>query len=133
MPASPYCDCPQNSGFSTTISAPYTHVSAAKALLPYLHENARILYIGAGSGYLTAVPTNLLSPWLGCRRLWQDHHSLSYAHQHCLHYLITFYWVIHRQKPSPLLADQLGRGIGPIHCYYKLEELQSLARKLASI
>ena len=36
------------------------HASAAESLLPYLHPAARVLDIGSGSGYLTAVLANLL-------------------------------------------------------------------------
>lgn len=38
------------------------HASAAESLLPYLHPSARILDIGSGSGYLTAVLAALTGP-----------------------------------------------------------------------
>lgn len=38
------------------------HAAAAESLLPYLHPSARILDIGSGSGYLTAVFANLVGP-----------------------------------------------------------------------
>ena len=38
------------------------HASAAESLLPYLHSDARVLDIGSGSGYLTAVLANLVGP-----------------------------------------------------------------------
>lgn len=38
------------------------HASAAESLLPYLHPTARVLDIGSGSGYLTAVLANLVGP-----------------------------------------------------------------------
>lgn len=38
------------------------HAAAAESLLPYLHPSARILDIGSGSGYLTAVLANLVGP-----------------------------------------------------------------------
>lgn len=38
------------------------HASAAESLLPYLHPSARVLDIGSGSGYLTAVLASLLGP-----------------------------------------------------------------------
>jgi protein-L-isoaspartate(D-aspartate) O-methyltransferase len=38
------------------------HASAAESLLPFLHPSARVLDIGSGSGYLTAVLASLLGP-----------------------------------------------------------------------
>jgi protein-L-isoaspartate(D-aspartate) O-methyltransferase len=38
------------------------HASAAESLLPYLKPGARVLDIGSGSGYLTAVLTELVYP-----------------------------------------------------------------------
>lgn len=38
------------------------HAAAASSLLPYLHPTARVLDIGSGSGYLTAVLANLIGP-----------------------------------------------------------------------
>ena len=38
------------------------HASAAESLLPYIHPSARILDIGSGSGYLTAVLAALVGP-----------------------------------------------------------------------
>ncbi|CAF9907336.1 MAG: hypothetical protein ALECFALPRED_003303 [Alectoria fallacina] len=61
-PATPYHDSPQIIGFGATISAPHMHATAAESLLPYLHPCARILDIGSGSGYLTAVLANLVGP-----------------------------------------------------------------------
>lgn len=61
-PATPYRDSPQTIGFGATISAPHMHASAAESLLPYLHSDARVLDIGSGSGYLTAVLANLIGP-----------------------------------------------------------------------
>lgn len=61
-PATPYYDSPQTIGFGATISAPHMHASAAESLLPYLHSDARVLDIGSGSGYLTAVLANLVGP-----------------------------------------------------------------------
>jgi protein-L-isoaspartate(D-aspartate) O-methyltransferase len=37
------------------------HASAAESLLPFLHPNARVLDIGSGSGYLTAVLAEVLN------------------------------------------------------------------------
>ena len=38
------------------------HASAAESLLPFIHPSARILDIGSGSGYLTAVLAALVGP-----------------------------------------------------------------------
>jgi protein-L-isoaspartate(D-aspartate) O-methyltransferase len=38
------------------------HASAAESLLPHLTPGARVLDIGSGSGYLTAVFANLIGP-----------------------------------------------------------------------
>jgi protein-L-isoaspartate(D-aspartate) O-methyltransferase len=38
------------------------HASACESLLPYLHPGARVLDIGSGSGYLTAVLATLVGP-----------------------------------------------------------------------
>ncbi|KAG0647104.1 L-isoaspartate(D-aspartate) O-methyltransferase [Hyphodiscus hymeniophilus] len=54
-PSRAYEDSPQSIGHAATISAPHMHASAAESLLPFLHSNARVLDIGSGSGYLTAV------------------------------------------------------------------------------
>ena len=59
-PSSPYEDSPQYIGHSATISAPHMHAAAAESMLPYLHPTARVLDIGSGSGYLTAVLANLV-------------------------------------------------------------------------
>lgn len=61
-PTDPYADSPQPIGHSATISAPHMHASAAESLLPYLHPGARVLDIGAGSGYLTSVLAHLVQP-----------------------------------------------------------------------
>ncbi|KAL2045781.1 hypothetical protein N7G274_002212 [Stereocaulon virgatum] len=61
-PTNPYTDSPQTIGYAATISAPHMHASAAESLLPYLHPTARILDIGSGSGYLTAVLAALVGP-----------------------------------------------------------------------
>ncbi|KAH8819634.1 protein-L-isoaspartate O-methyltransferase-domain-containing protein [Xylogone sp. PMI_703] len=55
-----YQDSPQPIGHSATISAPHMHASACEALLPYLNPGARVLDIGSGSGYLTAVLAELV-------------------------------------------------------------------------
>jgi len=50
-----YEDSPQAIGHAATISAPHMHASAAESLLPFLRPGARVLDVGSGSGYLTAV------------------------------------------------------------------------------
>lgn len=61
-PSAPYEDSPQPIGFGATISAPHMHASACESLLPFLHGSARVLDVGSGSGYLTHVLANLVSP-----------------------------------------------------------------------
>jgi protein-L-isoaspartate(D-aspartate) O-methyltransferase len=63
---SAYEDSPQSIGHGATISAPHMHAAAAEALEPYLGtttgegEGRRVLDIGSGSGYLTAVLAELV-------------------------------------------------------------------------
>ncbi|AEO60359.1 hypothetical protein MYCTH_2140326 [Thermothelomyces thermophilus ATCC 42464] len=67
-PSFPYDDSPQPIGHSATISAPHMHASAVEHLLPYLVPSSssperpapRVLDIGSGSGYLTAVMAELV-------------------------------------------------------------------------
>lgn len=59
-PRSPYDDRPQPIGHRATISAPHMHANACETLLDYLQPGARVLDIGSGSGYLTAVLANLV-------------------------------------------------------------------------
>ncbi|RKF60352.1 Protein-L-isoaspartate O-methyltransferase [Erysiphe neolycopersici] len=59
-PSRPYEDAPQPIGWGATISAPHMHASAAEALVPFLRQGARVLDIGSGSGYLTAVLAELV-------------------------------------------------------------------------
>ncbi|KAL6709526.1 hypothetical protein ACN47E_001461 [Coniothyrium glycines] len=61
-PSSPYEDSPQSIGYRATISAPHMHASACESLLDYLKPGAKVLDIGSGSGYLTAVLANLVGP-----------------------------------------------------------------------
>ena len=49
----PYQDSPQRIGYNTSISAPHMHALALEWLSDYCTENAKILDIGSGSGYLT--------------------------------------------------------------------------------
>lgn len=61
-PSFAYEDSPQTIGYGATISAPHMHASAAESLLPYIRTDreCRILDIGSGSGYLTAVFAHLI-------------------------------------------------------------------------
>ncbi|KAE8846779.1 hypothetical protein HRS9122_03686 [Pyrenophora teres f. teres] len=61
-PRHPYEDCPQPIGHRATISAPHMHASACESLLDYLQPGSKVLDIGSGSGYLTAVLANLVAP-----------------------------------------------------------------------
>ncbi|KAH7378731.1 protein-L-isoaspartate O-methyltransferase-like protein [Pyrenochaeta sp. MPI-SDFR-AT-0127] len=61
-PSSAYDDSPQPIGHRATISAPHMHTSACESLLTYLQPGSKVLDIGSGSGYLTAVLANLVSP-----------------------------------------------------------------------
>jgi protein-L-isoaspartate(D-aspartate) O-methyltransferase len=61
-PASPYEDSPQPIGHRATISAPHMHANACESLLTHLQPGAKVLDIGSGSGYLTAVLANLVGP-----------------------------------------------------------------------
>jgi protein-L-isoaspartate(D-aspartate) O-methyltransferase len=61
-PSFAYEDSPQTIGYGATISAPHMHASAAESLLPYIRPDreCRVLDIGSGSGYLTAVLAHLV-------------------------------------------------------------------------
>jgi protein-L-isoaspartate(D-aspartate) O-methyltransferase len=61
-PRNPYDDRPQPIGHAATISAPHMHANACESLLDYLKPGAKVLDIGSGSGYLTAVLANLVGP-----------------------------------------------------------------------
>lgn len=61
-PISPYEDSPQRIGYDATISAPHIHANAAEALLPLIGPGKKVLDIGSGSGYLTAVFAHLVAP-----------------------------------------------------------------------
>jgi len=60
--ADAYEDSPQAIGHGATISAPHMHAYAAEHLLPFLHPGAKVLDVGSGSGYLTAVFHQLVGP-----------------------------------------------------------------------
>jgi protein-L-isoaspartate(D-aspartate) O-methyltransferase len=59
-PSSAYEDSPQPIGYAATISAPHMHANACESLLTYLNPGSKVLDIGSGSGYLTAVLANLV-------------------------------------------------------------------------
>ncbi|KAI9822926.1 MAG: hypothetical protein M1832_002951 [Thelocarpon impressellum] len=66
-PTAPHQDAPQTIGHGATVSAPHMHASserkkACESLLPHLSPTSRVLDIGSGSGYLTAVLAHLVSP-----------------------------------------------------------------------
>lgn len=56
-----YQDTPQAIGHEATISAPHMHAYASEHLLPYIYPGARVLDVGSGSGYLTAVLHHIAS------------------------------------------------------------------------
>lgn len=49
----PYVDRPYSIGFSATISAPHMHAYALEILQKHLKPDAKVLDVGAGSGFLT--------------------------------------------------------------------------------
>lgn len=51
--AYPYVDRPYSIGYEATISAPHMHAYAMQILEKHLTPDARVLDVGAGSGYLT--------------------------------------------------------------------------------
>ncbi|XP_020285316.1 protein-L-isoaspartate(D-aspartate) O-methyltransferase-like isoform X2 [Pseudomyrmex gracilis] len=52
-PSRAYIDSPQVIGYGATISAPHMHAYALELLEDKLHNGARALDVGSGSGYLT--------------------------------------------------------------------------------
>jgi protein-L-isoaspartate(D-aspartate) O-methyltransferase len=57
-----YASHPQLIGYNVTISAPYMHGHCLELLKENLKPGARVLDVGSGSGYLTAVMGKLVSP-----------------------------------------------------------------------
>jgi protein-L-isoaspartate(D-aspartate) O-methyltransferase len=57
-----YVDSPLPIGFGQTISAPHMHAACTEELLAQLQPGARVLDVGSGSGYLTAVFAGLVRP-----------------------------------------------------------------------
>jgi len=49
-------------GHGATISAPHMHAHASEYLLTYLQAGSKVLDVGSGSGYLTAILHHLVSP-----------------------------------------------------------------------
>jgi len=60
-----YEDAPQRIGHGATISAPHMHAHASEYLLTYLQAGSKVLDVGSGSGYLTAIFHHLVSPGNG--------------------------------------------------------------------
>ncbi|XP_062833651.1 protein-L-isoaspartate(D-aspartate) O-methyltransferase isoform X4 [Anolis carolinensis] len=58
----PYMDSPQSIGFQATISAPHMHAYALELLYEQLHEGAKALDVGSGSGILTACFARMVGP-----------------------------------------------------------------------
>ncbi|XP_019405637.1 PREDICTED: protein-L-isoaspartate(D-aspartate) O-methyltransferase isoform X2 [Crocodylus porosus] len=58
----PYMDSPQSIGFQATISAPHMHAYALELLSEQLHEGAKALDVGSGSGILTACFARMVGP-----------------------------------------------------------------------
>ena len=61
-PSYAYIDSPQSIGYGATISAPHMHAYALEILEDKLHDGARALDVGSGSGYLTACMSMMLGP-----------------------------------------------------------------------
>ncbi|GJP47614.1 hypothetical protein CLOM_g6797 [Closterium sp. NIES-68] len=57
-----YDDSPQPIGFNATISAPHMHGYCLSILEKHLQPGNRVLDVGSGSGYLTAVMALLVGP-----------------------------------------------------------------------
>ncbi|KAI5452710.1 hypothetical protein NCC49_000459 [Naganishia albida] len=57
-----YQDSPQPIGFNATISAPHMHAHALEDLENFLRPGNKVLDVGCGSGYLTAVIHHMVSP-----------------------------------------------------------------------
>eukprot|EP00873_Tetraselmis_striata_P000989 jgi/Tetstr1/421253/TSEL_012257.t1 len=58
----PYEDHAQVIGFGATISAPHMHAYCLEYLEKWLKPGAKVLDVGSGSGYLTAVFAQLVTP-----------------------------------------------------------------------
>ncbi|XP_037099979.1 protein-L-isoaspartate(D-aspartate) O-methyltransferase isoform X1 [Syngnathus acus] len=58
----PYMDSPQSIGFQATISAPHMHAYALELLQEQLHEGAKALDVGSGSGILSVCFARMVGP-----------------------------------------------------------------------
>lgn len=56
-----YADCPHPIGYGATISAPHMHAHCLEMLRDRLFPGAKVLDIGSGSGYLTAVMAHMVT------------------------------------------------------------------------
>eukprot|EP00931_Biecheleriopsis_adriatica_P058449 TRINITY_DN3479_c0_g1_i1.p1 TRINITY_DN3479_c0_g1~~TRINITY_DN3479_c0_g1_i1.p1 ORF type:complete len:406 (+),score=84.66 TRINITY_DN3479_c0_g1_i1:170-1219(+) len=57
-----YEDAPQPIGMSAMLSAPHMHALALEALADHLVPGAKVLDVGAGSGYLSACMAHMVGP-----------------------------------------------------------------------
>ncbi|KAG2500954.1 hypothetical protein HYH03_000778 [Edaphochlamys debaryana] len=75
VPASqaPYQDAPQPLGCGATISAPHMHAACLELLEEQLRPGARVLDVGSGSGYLTAVLAHMANRGPGARVVGVEH------------------------------------------------------------
>ncbi|XP_024912619.1 protein-L-isoaspartate(D-aspartate) O-methyltransferase isoform X1 [Cynoglossus semilaevis] len=58
----PYMDSPQSIGYQATISAPHMHAYALELLHDQLHEGAKALDVGSGSGILSVCFARMVGP-----------------------------------------------------------------------
>ncbi|GAB4814184.1 hypothetical protein N2152v2_001230 [Parachlorella kessleri] len=56
-----YADCPHPIGYGATISAPHMHAHCLEMLRNKLQPGAKVLDVGSGSGYLTAVMAHMVT------------------------------------------------------------------------
>lgn len=75
---SPYADMPQSIGFNATISAPHMHAYTMHYLMESLKTGSRVLDVGSGSGYLTALMAHPL----------RNHHS---SKLRCFMYILVYF------------------------------------------
>ncbi|KAJ3736801.1 protein-L-isoaspartate O-methyltransferase [Lentinula guzmanii] len=82
-----YQDSPQSIGHGATISAPHMHAYAASHLLPYLPPGGRVLDVGSGSGYLSAVFYHLINDPHGERQSLSSPHTKSKPLVTCIEHI----------------------------------------------